>query len=58
MTRAERLALLGPEVIAYIHAEVDAAPPPDADLIAVLRRILTNPAGEPETGVAAPPAAA
>lgn len=44
MTRAERLALLGPAVIAQIHERVAAAPPPDAELIAALRPILTNPA--------------
>ncbi len=44
MTRAERLAILGPDVIARCHAEADAAPPPDAELIAALRPILTNPA--------------
>lgn len=44
MTRAERLALLGPDVIAQIHKRVAAAPPPDAELIAALRPILTNPA--------------
>ncbi|MFJ3173755.1 hypothetical protein ACIPJK_23650 [Streptomyces roseus] len=44
MTRAERLALLGPDVVAHIHREVAAAPPPSPELIAALRPILTNPA--------------
>jgi len=44
VTRAERLAILGAEVIARCEAEADAAPPPDAELIAALRPILTNPA--------------
>ncbi|MFI8278568.1 hypothetical protein ACIGBH_27580 [Streptomyces sp. NPDC085929] len=44
MTRAERLALLGPDVIARIRAEAAAAPPPSPELIAALRPILTNPA--------------
>ncbi|MGP3684096.1 hypothetical protein ACTVZO_05180 [Streptomyces sp. IBSNAI002] len=44
MTPAERLALLGPDVIARIRAEAAAAPPPSPELIAALRRILTRPA--------------
>lgn len=42
--RACRHAILGDEVVAYIHREVDASPPPDAALIEALRPILTNPA--------------
>lgn len=45
MTRAERRALLGDDVIAYIHDQVAAAPPPPPELIEELRRILTRPAG-------------
>ncbi|MEN2423061.1 hypothetical protein AABB02_33735 [Streptomyces rimosus] len=40
MTPGERRRLLGTEVIARIHREVDAAPPPPPDVIAELRRIL------------------
>ncbi|SCF91893.1 MULTISPECIES: hypothetical protein [unclassified Streptomyces] len=52
MTREERRRLLGDEVIAEIHARVAEAPPPTPEVIAVLRRILTRPAGR--TAVAAP----
>ncbi|MEW1638593.1 hypothetical protein AB0469_31615 [Streptomyces sp. NPDC093801] len=44
MTRAERLAILGPATIAEIHERVAAAPPPSDALIESLRPILTNPA--------------
>lgn len=60
MTRDERLALLGPEVVAHIHECVDAAPDPTPELVAKLRRIMTNPAGEipaPRPAVTAEPAA-
>jgi hypothetical protein len=46
MTREERLALLGPEIVNHIHACVDAAPDPSPELVAKLRRIMTRPAGE------------
>ena len=46
MTRAERLALLGPEVIALIHARVAAAPEPSDEVVERLRLIMTRPAGE------------
>lgn len=49
MTPAQRRALLGDDVIAHIHDLVAAAPPPDAELIAALRPILTRPAN-PEPG--------
>ena len=53
MTREERLAILGPEVVAAIHARVKEAPEPSDDVVEDLRRIMTNPAGPvPE----APPA--
>ncbi|MFE5492599.1 hypothetical protein ACFQ7Z_21985 [Streptomyces virginiae] len=42
--RACRHAILGDEVVAHIRKLVDAAPPPDQELIAALRPILTNPA--------------
>ncbi|WP_020116758.1 hypothetical protein [Streptomyces canus] len=46
MTREERLAILGPETVAEIHARVKAAPEPSDELVEELRRIMTNPAGE------------
>lgn len=54
MTPAEkqRRELLGGDVIAHIEAGAEAAPPPSADVIESLRRILTQPLGvapmEPE----------
>jgi hypothetical protein len=45
MTRAERLAILGPETVAKIHARVALAPEPSAELVEHLRRIMTNPGG-------------
>jgi hypothetical protein len=44
MTAAERRRLLGERVIEHIHEQVAAAPEPGPDVIADLRRILTNPA--------------
>ncbi|MFD4740556.1 hypothetical protein ACFWNQ_24810 [Streptomyces virginiae] len=58
MTRAERLALLGPDVIEHIHTLVAAAPPPDAELVAALRPILTNPAKRRTRPADSTPAAA
>lgn len=50
MTREERLAILGPDTVARIHARVALAPEPSDELVEELRRIMTNPAGEaPET---------
>ncbi|MEU1448722.1 hypothetical protein [Streptomyces mirabilis] len=46
MTREERLAILGPETVAKIHARVALAPEPTDELVEELRRIMTNPAGE------------
>lgn len=46
MTREERRALLGDEVIAHIRECVDAAPDPSPEVVAHLRRIMTHPAGE------------
>jgi hypothetical protein len=59
MTREERLALLGPETVARIHQRVDEAPDPSPELVAKLRRIMTNPAGatHPTRPAGAPPAA-
>ncbi|MFH9938533.1 hypothetical protein ACH4OT_04320 [Streptomyces murinus] len=45
MTRDERLALLGPETVAAIHARVAEAPEPSDELVSRLRRIMTNPGG-------------
>lgn len=45
MTREERHALLGPEIVAHIHACVKAAPEPSDEVVARLRRIMTRPAG-------------
>lgn len=44
MTREERRALLGDEVVERIRREAAAAPPPDAALIEALRMILAHPA--------------
>jgi hypothetical protein len=44
MTREERRALLGDDVIARIHEEVAAAPEASPELIDELRPILTRPA--------------
>lgn len=60
MTREERLAILGPDVVAAIHARVKQAPEPSDELVERLRRIVTNPAGEipaPRPAVAVEPAA-
>lgn len=46
MTREQRLAILGPETVAEIHAQVKVAPEPSDEMVEALRRILTNPAGE------------
>lgn len=58
MTRAERVALLGPEVVAHIERGVAAAPPPSPELIAALRPILTNPAKRRTPTTSSAPAAA
>lgn len=44
MTREERRALLGDDVIKHIHARVQEAPEPSAELVEELRRIMTRPA--------------
>ena len=41
MTRDERLAILGPQTIANIHRDLESAPPPDQQLIELLRRIFS-----------------
>ncbi|TVZ96454.1 hypothetical protein [Streptomyces sp. BK340] len=45
MTREERRALLGPDVLAHIDAIVDAAPEPTPEVVDALRRIFTQPQG-------------
>ncbi|MEX3206021.1 hypothetical protein [Streptomyces acidiscabies] len=45
MTREERLAILGPEIVKHIHERVDEAPDPSPEVVSKLRRIMTNPAG-------------
>lgn len=45
MTREERHALLGPDVVAAIHERVKLAPEPSPELVEELRRIITRPAG-------------
>lgn len=45
MTREQRHALLGPEVLAHIDAIVDAAPEPTPEVVERLRRIFTQPQG-------------
>lgn len=44
MTREQRRALLGNDVIAAIHARVAEAPEPSDELVEELRRILARPA--------------
>ncbi|MFJ4681988.1 hypothetical protein [Streptomyces sp. NPDC088789] len=43
MTREERLALLGPEIVAHIHDLVREAPDPTPELVEALRRIVGRP---------------
>lgn len=60
MTREERLAILGPETVAKIHARVKEAPEPSDELVEKLRRIMTNPGAgmpTPRPAVPAEPAA-
>ncbi|MFJ9112956.1 hypothetical protein [Streptomyces sp. NPDC102283] len=47
MTREERRQILGDSVIEEIHARVAEAPAAPAELIDILRRVLTHPAGRP-----------
>ncbi|MFF7946958.1 hypothetical protein [Streptomyces griseorubiginosus] len=47
MTREQRLAILGPETVAAIHARVKEAPEPTDELVERLRRIMTRPGGIP-----------
>ncbi|GGR70765.1 MULTISPECIES: hypothetical protein [Streptomyces] len=43
MTREERRALLGDDVIAHIHERVAEAPEPSDEVVEKLRRIMTRP---------------
>ncbi|MFF7452165.1 MULTISPECIES: hypothetical protein [unclassified Streptomyces] len=52
MTREERLAILGPHVVAAIKARVKKAPEPSDELVEELRLIMTRPAGEIPTAPA------
>lgn len=45
MTDEQRRALLGDDVIAWIHQRVEAAPEPSDELVEELRRIITRPGG-------------
>ncbi len=45
MTREERRALLGDDVIKHIHECVDKAPAPSQEVLDTLRRIFARPAG-------------
>lgn len=58
MTRAERRALLGDEVIAHIDALIDEAPEPTPEVVDRLRRIFTNPLGQKPAPSARPADAA
>jgi len=60
VTREERRAILGDEVIAAIHERVRLAPDPGPELVDDLRRIMTRPGGPipaPRPAVTARPAA-
>lgn len=54
MTRAERRALLGDDVIAHIEEVVDAAPDPTPEVVDRLRRIFNQPAGPASAPVETP----
>ncbi|MCG0066255.1 hypothetical protein L0F81_23685 [Streptomyces tricolor] len=43
MTREERRALLGDDVITQIHARVAEAPEPSVEVVEKLRQIMTRP---------------
>jgi predicted house-cleaning NTP pyrophosphatase (Maf/HAM1 superfamily) len=45
VTREQRLAILGADTVAAIHARVKRAPKPTDEVLDDLRRILTNPGG-------------
>ncbi|MDX3637342.1 hypothetical protein PV728_45580 [Streptomyces europaeiscabiei] len=45
MTREERRAILGDEMVAKIRKRVQAAPDPTPELVEELRRIMTRPGG-------------
>lgn len=43
MTREERLAILGPDIVASIRARVKEAPEPSPEVVEKLRRIMAHP---------------
>lgn len=43
MTDAERLAILGPDIVASIRARVKEAPEPSPEVVEKLRRIMAHP---------------
>lgn len=43
MTDAERLAILGPDIVESIRAEVREAPEPSDEVVEKLRRIMAHP---------------
>ncbi|MFF7260670.1 hypothetical protein ACFZCL_10350 [Streptomyces sp. NPDC008159] len=45
MTREERRAILGDELVAKIRKRVQEAPDPSPELVEELRRIMTRPGG-------------
>lgn len=51
-TREERRKLLGDSVIEQIHARVAEAPDAPNELIDIVRRVLTRPAGRAEASEA------
>ncbi|WP_199808358.1 hypothetical protein [Streptomyces sp. NRRL S-1022] len=55
MTREERRALLGDDVIAHIHERVAEAPEPSAEVVEKLRRIMARPG---HRAISPPPSAA
>lgn len=42
LSRAERLAILGPEAVAMAHEVARQSPPPDREQIEALRRIFSG----------------
>jgi hypothetical protein len=43
VTREERLAILGPDIVASIRARVKEAPEPSPEVVEKLRRIMAHP---------------
>lgn len=57
MTRAERLALLGDDVVEHIHQCVAEAPDAPEHTLQALRRIFARPASQPQPVADVPRAA-